>query len=216
MPATTSCWAGTANDVLSGGAGVDTLFGGAGVDTLDGGDGNDIVLGGDGDDVLSGGAGVDSLFGGAGVDTAVYSDDATVAWDATQNAGAGGWKITSVADGTEVLATAGGIEVVDTSATGQIWLVGGGGVTTLADLFDGNLSNGEASDGDTIKLAGGATFIGDVTINKDVTILGVNAGVAGNGTRAPESVINWRPVTSQPTASPSMGSASPAPYWPAA
>ena len=58
-----SIFAGSGDDVLTGGDGGNTLYGEAG---------NDIITGGDGDDTLSGGAGNDILDGGAGDD-----DDAT-------------------------------------------------------------------------------------------------------------------------------------------
>ena len=69
-------FAGSGDDVLTGGdggntfygeAGDDTLIGGAGYDTLDGEVGNDILDGGAGNDRLSGGAGNDRFSGGSGV-----------------------------------------------------------------------------------------------------------------------------------------------------
>jgi Ca2+-binding RTX toxin-like protein len=54
-------YAGSGNDVLTGGVGDDQLAGNGGDDILAGGTGNDTLSGGDGNDQLSGGAGDDYL-----------------------------------------------------------------------------------------------------------------------------------------------------------
>jgi Ca2+-binding RTX toxin-like protein len=59
---------GSADDFLTGLAGVDILRGGAGNDSLRGGLGDDVLEGGDGNDYIDGGAGRDILSGGDGDD----------------------------------------------------------------------------------------------------------------------------------------------------
>jgi len=55
-----------------------------------------------------------------------------------------------------------------------------------------------AIDGDTIVLAAG-TFVGDVTVNKAVTIVGANQGIDGTGVRGPESIIQGTVTVTQAT-----------------
>jgi pectin methylesterase-like acyl-CoA thioesterase len=47
-----------------------------------------------------------------------------------------------------------------------------------------------AGAGDTISIAAG-TYNESLTINKALTIQGANAGIAGTGSRGPETVLNW-------------------------
>ena len=63
----------TANDVLTGSAGVNRLTGGGGDDRLYGKGGADILDGGDGNDQLWGGTGTDILIGGAGSDVFAFN-----------------------------------------------------------------------------------------------------------------------------------------------
>jgi FG-GAP-like repeat/RTX calcium-binding nonapeptide repeat (4 copies) len=55
-----------------------------------------------------------------------------------------------------------------------------------------------ANDGDRIVLVAG-TFVGDVTVNKAVTIVGANQGIDGTGVRGPESIIEGTVTVTQAT-----------------
>jgi hypothetical protein len=127
-----------------------------------------------GDNVITGGGGNDAIDGGGGVDTARYAGPATI----VQN-GSGGWTVTD-AGGTDTLSS---IEIVDDSASGKTLLVGNGGYATIQAAIDA------AADGDTILVKSG-TYAETLDVNKDVTILGANHGVAGTGVRGAETVID--------------------------
>ncbi len=114
------------------------------------------------------------------IDTVTYGAGATIAWDQ----GLGAWTVKDGAD-TDTLY---GIEKVTI----------GGAVHWLVDnAVDGGLESivsalGQTGDGHTIHLAPGR-YDSDVTINEGVTILGANAGKAGDdATRVAESVIGGR------------------------
>ncbi|MGJ3626794.1 hypothetical protein AB5I41_07810 [Sphingomonas sp. MMS24-JH45] len=64
------------------------------------------------------------------------------------------------------------IEIVDDSASGRTLLVGNGGFATIQAAVDA------ANDGDTILVAAG-TYASNVSIAKDVTLVGAHAGQAG-------------------------------------
>ena len=89
------------NDSLNGSSGTDSISGLAGNDTLNGLGGRDKLFGGDGADSLNGGAGNDTLDGGAGIDFAVYSG--TRASSSFVGNGAGGWTVTTAAEGIDAL-----------------------------------------------------------------------------------------------------------------
>ncbi|SOB86828.1 Hemolysin-type calcium-binding repeat-containing protein [Sphingomonas guangdongensis] len=78
---------GSANDVLTGGAGADSLNGGDGNDTLVGGAGADFLSGDSGDDLLTGGAGADTLNGGAGNDGYLFGEGELIAEDVIADTG---------------------------------------------------------------------------------------------------------------------------------
>ncbi len=167
------------NDSILGGTGNDTIEGNAGDDVLKGEANNDSISGGDGTDTITGGTGNDTLDGGAGTDEAVYSGTLTTS-NITYSGGK--WSVTGGADGTDSLA---GVERV-TDANGHVYLLVG------ADGTDGYVSIQAAIDaatGGEIILVAPGTYVGDLTINKDVTILGANAGTSAGGTRGAESVI---------------------------
>ena len=69
----------SADNAITGGAGVDELHGLGGKDHLSGGSGDDTLYGDDGDDTLDAGAGIDSLFGGDGNDGFVFGSQFTAA-----------------------------------------------------------------------------------------------------------------------------------------
>ncbi|MDB5693153.1 MAG: serralysin-like metalloprotease protein [Alphaproteobacteria bacterium] len=208
------------NDILVGRAGNDILDGGTGDDSMTGGTGNDIYYvdstadtvtenagegtdeirtslttytlaadlenltgvgnvnqtlnGNSGDNVIDGGPGNDILDGAGGIDTAHYSGPATI----VEN-GSGGWTVTD-AGGTDTLSH---IEIVDDNSAGKTLLVGNGGYATIQAAIDAS------SDGDTILVASG-TWTETLDVNKDVTILGANHGIAGTGARGAETVID--------------------------
>ncbi len=144
-----------------------------------------VFTGSSHDDTFKSGSGNDTFHGGAGNDTAVFHDDAAAAiitWDGSAAT------VTTAQDGTDHVDGVGRLTFADGH---RVWLVNdnaGSEYTTLAQLFDNNLANGEAAAGDIIMLADG-TYIGDVTIDEAVTIRGANAGTLGTAGRAAESII---------------------------
>ncbi|MGJ3230757.1 MAG: calcium-binding protein [Oceanicaulis sp.] len=174
---------GAGDDTLNGGAGDDTLVGGIGSDTLNGDAGDDTLDGGDGADTLDGGDGADTILGGAG-DDLIIGDTL----DASVDGG----------DGFDTMTFAGGTDVADVLAMGsvsnvEIIRIGDAPGSNTYVVLDGMSIQdaiGAAADGDTIVLGDG-TFAGNVIVNKDVTIEGANAGLAGDDAgRGAESVID--------------------------
>lgn len=171
------------NDVDGGAGAAATIyvFGTAGADTLTGTAGDDILdaraaedgftdtavntlNGGGGNDTLIGSLGEDRLTGGAGNDTLL---------------GGGGWTVIS-SDGTDTLSD---VEIVSTGSGAKTLLVGNGGYDTLAAAM------ADAADGDIILIVAG-TYAGNATIDKDVTIVGANVGLAGGAARGAESILS--------------------------
>jgi Ca2+-binding RTX toxin-like protein len=181
------------NDTLSGGDGDDILYGGnkpggafdngAGDDILNGGDGDDTLVGGIGADTLDGGADADTIEGGAGDDLIIGDlNDALIDggddFDTmTFDAGVLASDIVAKADDISNVEI---IRIGDTPGSSTFVVLDG---MSIQDAIDA------ASEGDTIVLGDG-TFVEDVTVDKAVTIEGQNAGVAGNGSRGAESIID--------------------------
>jgi Ca2+-binding RTX toxin-like protein len=160
----------------------------SGIDgTLDGEGGDDRLTGNAGNDTLIGGTGNDILRGGTGIDTATYADSIIAAnfapvadGDPSLGGAQPGWTVTTATQGTDSLT---GVEIVDGAEFGKFLLVGSGGFTTIQAAVDA------ASNGDTILVAAGI-YVENVTVDKDVTIRGPNAGTPGNGTRVGEAVLD--------------------------
>ncbi len=165
----------TGFDMLSGienvrGSDGDDIIGGSGVaNTLWGRAGQDTFSGLDNGDVVD---------GGADEDTAVF--DADLADAEIVDNGDGTYRVIIGGD-TVTLSSVGKLQFNDITVK---VVASGSDYTTIQDAIDA------ASDGDTLVITAG-TYDEDVTVDKDVTILGANAGIAGNdGSRVAESVID--------------------------
>jgi Ca2+-binding RTX toxin-like protein/preprotein translocase subunit YajC len=190
---------GAGSDVLDGGEGDDLIDGGAGSDVLDGGDGSDVLDGGEGDDVFTGGAGDDDISGGNGEDTATYAgpradytvtfttgpDGRVISFASVQdNVTAGGDEGSDVLSSVEHLVF--GDMTLDLEDPVQLFDDGGqlvGTFDTIQDAVDA------ASAGYTVNVSAG-TYAEIVTVDEDVTIVGPNSGIAGDGTRVAEAVVD--------------------------
>lgn len=127
-------------------------YGNADANTFSGGSGVDLFFGNGGNDAIDGGDGVDTVVVAAG---SVITASGT------------GWQVTGT-DGTDTLNN---VEIVGAGGAKTL-LVGNGGFATIQDAVNA------ASNGDTILVSAGS-YTGIVAVNKDVTILGAKAGVAG-------------------------------------
>ncbi len=146
-----------------------------------------ILNGEGGDDTLVGGAGDDAFSGGAGTDVAVVADNGGGPFVAGDFDTSGISVTGGVASGTLVgpdgTETLDGIEVIQVANTGSSTFLVLDGMSIQAAVD-------AASDGDTIVVAAGA-FTGDVVVDTTLTILGANAGLAGDdGGRGAESVLD--------------------------
>lgn len=186
---------GAGNDTLYGEAGDDTLEGGLGHDILDGGDGADILRGGAGDDSLTGGAGNDTIDGGLGVDTAHFSGDLSEYIIEFQGTNVTVTHRDGGADGVDTLTN---VEILQ-FASGSLDLTAGIRVfdenNQLQGLYDDlEQALAMAQDGYVIELRAGEYVLDlggdfDGRIADSITLRGPNAGVAGNGARGQEAVI---------------------------
>ncbi|MBS7791460.1 hypothetical protein KTR66_15770, partial [Roseococcus sp. SDR] len=162
------------NDFTGATVGAIGYAGNNSANALTGGAEDAVFRGFDGADTLFGGGGDDAMDGGTGVDVALF--DTTVA-AASVSASGGGWTVVNGGDSDTLT----NVEIIS-HAGGRILLVGNGGFATIQAAIDA------ADAGDTVLLAAG-TYSGAVNINKAVTLLGPNAGIAGNGDRDDEAVI---------------------------
>ena len=178
---------------------VHHVDGSTGADLLNGGAGDDMLSGLGGNDTFHGNGGNDTLNGGEDLDTAVYAGPSS------------GYAISVTTDSSGFVTGFTGVQDTDTSNgdEGTDTLVGieklqfGNASMDLAQpvqLFDGSnhlvgtygtiqAAVNAASAGDTIVLAAG-NYDELVTVDKDVTIKGPNAGVDGAGTRGAEAIVD--------------------------
>jgi Ca2+-binding RTX toxin-like protein len=168
------------DDIINGLEGDDILQGGAGDDTLNGGDGSDTLEGGDGADLLDGGADADVINGGAG--------DDEIVGDLADTIDGGDDFDTVVFDGAHSAQ-----EIIDNATISNVEVIRIDGASADTFVVLDGMSIQDAIDaavaGDTIVVAPGS-FSGDLLVNKDVTIDGANAGIAGDDAgRGAESVI---------------------------
>lgn len=160
---------------LSGDDGVNILKGGSAADTIVGRGGADLITGGDANDAIYGGA-ISSDDDNTTIDTAFYGEG-TVVWNDADSV----WEVVSE-EGTDTLH---GIEklVIGSSVTWLVDQTANGGFGAIQDAIDAS------SDGDSIRVAS-ATYAEMLTIDKEVNLLGPNAGIKATGaTRNPEAII---------------------------
>ena len=166
-----SAYSTTSGQTLNGGANADIIIGsnasGSG-DTINAGGGNDHINALAGDDTITGGAGNDTINGGAGIDAATGYDSSFSL--AVQS---GHWVVTNGSE-TDTLT---GVEkvVINGHAT---WLVDQlgtdiGGMQTIQSAVT------NATAGDTILVAPDS-YTGNVTIDKDVTLVSLDGAASTN------------------------------------
>ncbi|MFM7073471.1 MAG: hypothetical protein ACKO38_16910, partial [Planctomycetota bacterium] len=174
--------ANAAASTLTGSAGTDYIAGQGLNDRIEGQDGNDMLLGNSGDDTLIGGAGTNTIDGGAGIDTAIFDGSAsnyTIVYGAsnvtvTSNAGFTPASVNTLTN-TEILQFA--------NDTARILIVGpNSAFTTIQAAVTA------AAAGDTVRVLAG-TYAEQVSIGKQLSLIGPNATVAGTGTRNAEAIV---------------------------
>jgi Ca2+-binding RTX toxin-like protein len=186
---------GEGTDVLSG---IENLVGGAGNDSLIGNTGNNQLDGGTGNDTLEGGAGNDNLEGGAGTDTAIYTGDFA---DYTITGSASNFTIVNnlddLPDGTDTVQNVEFLQFADVT-------VPVAGIFSTVQLFDDNdvLVGGfatiqaaiDAANANYKILVAPGTYNENLTINKEVQVIGAKAGVLvdADGRGTGESIIGGK------------------------
>lgn len=147
---------------------------------------NATIFGFAGNDILSGGTGSDALYGGSGytddpnttIDTATFTSG-TILWNSTDNV----WQVSGL-EGTDTLY---GIErvIIGSMTTWLVDLGTNGGFNDIQTAID------VSSDGDTIRVAPG-TYAGMLTIDKEINLLGPNAGINATGAaRDAEAILTF-------------------------
>lgn len=167
---------GQAGFAATGTDGPDQFYGDVGDDTLSGLGGEDTIDGGDGNDSLTGSAGDDALDGGAGSDTASYAGnfaDYSIVRDGADVRVIGD-------DGEDILSGVEYLQFTDRRVA-LVDTAGGNGFATIQAGINA------ASAGDTVLVLDGDYEEATVTVDRAITLLGANAGVAGTGTRGTES-----------------------------
>jgi Ca2+-binding RTX toxin-like protein len=190
---------GALNETLTGATANDNLSGGDGNDILLGLAGNDTLNGGNNDDTLTGGTGNDSLNGGSGIDTATYSGPrAGYTFTVTRDASGHATSFATVTDtnagnGDDGADTLTGVEklsfsdqIIDLTQAVQLFDASNNLVGTFSTI---QAAVDAALDGYTVSAAAG-TYNENVSITKDITILGANSGIPGAGARGAETVVN--------------------------
>ena len=166
--------AGAGNDNITAADSNTIILGGNGDDTLVAGSGDDILAGGEGDDTLIGREGANVLDGGAGNDIILAGLNDTID-------GGDGFDTVIFAEGTDpadILAMAGSIENVEIIRIGDD-TAGGNTFVVLEGMSIQDAINA-AQANDTIVVGSGDFSTGTLNITKSLTILGANAGEAGN------------------------------------
>ncbi|MFO0291132.1 MAG: beta strand repeat-containing protein, partial [bacterium] len=186
---------GEGTDVLSG---IENLVGGDGDDSLIGNTADNQLDGGTGNDTLNGGAGNDTLIGGAGTDTAIYAGNFA---DYTTSGSANNFTIvdnrSGSPDGTDTVENVEFLQFADVT-------VPVAGIFSPVQLFDNNnvLVGGfttiqaaiNAANANYKILVAPGTYNENLTINKEVQVIGAKAGVLvdADGRGTDESIIGGK------------------------
>ncbi|WMS43239.1 hypothetical protein RDV64_02220 [Acuticoccus sp. MNP-M23] len=165
-------------DTISGDGSTVSWNGGAGVNVVEGAGLDDDLGGGAGSDSITGNGGDDTIDGGEGIDTAVFSGDMA---DYSIDLETGEVTDNNSSDGDDGTDTTTGIERFQ-FADASTLVVGSDGYPTIQSAVDA------ASAGDTIVVLAG-NYGGTVSIDKQLTILGADAGIAFNGSRGTGSTL---------------------------
>ena len=139
------------------------------------------VTSGSGADSFIGGAGDDSFDGGAGFDTMSFSGEFDLANLSTTDSGFV-YDNSSNGGGTDSLTN---VEALSFEGDGgaRVLLVGNGGFASIQAAIDA------AEAGDTVFVAPGVSYSEDIAIDKQITLLGAQAGVDATERSGTETVI---------------------------
>lgn len=162
-----------------------TRIGNSGNNTLNGTAGNDLILGNGGSDTLNGHGGADVIVAGAGGNDTI-------------NGGSGADKLVLEGNFADYTVSFSGSDVIFTKA-GVVETVTGVEQVVFDDIAVNVVGAGSenatvqsgvdaSEDGEAVLVAAGS-YSETVTVDKDVTILGANAGVDAGGSRVTESTL---------------------------